>query len=358
MVILKICIFILNIIYGIIKIFPTNKKKVLFLSRQSKKMSIDYKLLISKLNSDYPEYKVVTIINLNKTKLDKIKYMFLTIKIMYELSTSKVCVIDGYNPLVSILNHKKSLRIIQLWHSLGAIKKFGYQTLDKKGGHSSKLSRVMKMHNNYDVIITGSKKMTPYFMKAFNQDEGKFKNYGLPRIDYLLKNSSKNKEKILNKYPNLKNKKVILYLPTLRKNDDYNTSEFDIIDKNKFELIIKGHPLKKAADNYNEFSSLELLSIADYVITDYSAISIEAAALNIPIYFYLYDIEKYEKEVGLNIDLFKEMPHETFKDLKELYKSLKNNKYSVKELESFKKNYIDNIEGDSTDKIISLVVGD
>ena len=48
---------------------------------------------------------------------------------MYYLATSKVCVLDGYCIPASILKHKKKLKIIQIWHASGAIKKFGYQIL-------------------------------------------------------------------------------------------------------------------------------------------------------------------------------------------------------------------------------------
>ena len=50
------------------------------------------------------------------------------------------------------------------------------------------------------------------------------------------------------------------------------------------------------------------------MITDYSAISIEAAALLKPVYFYAYDLEEYARDTGLNIDLEAEMPGCVYRD--------------------------------------------
>ena len=39
----------------------------------------------------------------------------------------------------------------------------------------------------------------------------------------------------------------------------------------------------------SKFSTLDMIKVCDYVITDYSAVCIEASLLNKPVYFYLYD---------------------------------------------------------------------
>ena len=360
MIIYKLYIIFLNFIYLFFKLLPINKKKIFFLSRQSNKISLDYKMLINEINKENSDYKIVVMTNmLGKKLLDKIKYVGIMFRQMYHLATSKTCVIDGYNPAVSILKHKKKLKIIQIWHSLGAIKKFGYQSLDKEFGNSSKIAHVMKMHNNYDLIVTGSKKMIPYFSEAFNQPADKFINTGLPRIDYLINKSKNNREKILKKYPALKKKKIILYAPTFRKGEPYYIENLEkSVNKKNYELIIKGHPLKKTKNKYDEFTSLELLSIADYVITDYSGISIESCALDIPLYFYIYDIDEYDEKVGVNIDYFKDYKDISFKDAKELIKNIEDNKYSYETLKKFKNYYLDNTNGDATKKLVEYIVGD
>ena len=78
-------------------------------------------------------------------------------------------------------------------------------------------------------------------------------------------------------------------------------------DPHKYAVIIKQHRLDKTklkpSNNIvqikDEFDSLELLPIADYVITDYSALTFEAALLHKPLYFWAYDYDTYNQECGL-----------------------------------------------------------
>ena len=49
---IKISIFFLNLIYSVFKLLPMNRNKVLFLSRQSNKPSIDFRMLSSQLEED------------------------------------------------------------------------------------------------------------------------------------------------------------------------------------------------------------------------------------------------------------------------------------------------------------------
>ena len=82
----------------------------------------------------------------------------------------------------------------------------------------------------------------------------------------------------------------------------------------KYNLVVKLHPLSKTVINDNRiifdnsFSTLDMAVVSDYVITDYSAIAIEAAVLDVKLLYYVYDYEKYKSDNGLNIDLFEDMP--------------------------------------------------
>lgn len=364
MILVKFGILILNFINIFLKLLPT-KNKVTMISRQSNDPSLDFKLIEEEIKRRDPSTKVVILCHkldggIKSTFKTKIKYGFHMFKQMYNIATSKTVILDSYCMVISILKNKKSLKVIQIWHSMGAIKKFGYQTLDKEYGNSSKVAKVMKMHNNYNIIVSGSKAMVPYFSKAFNAPKEKFITCGLPKVDYLIKNEQELKEKIYNLYPEIKDKKVILYVPTFRKGEDYYTERIvNAFSSDEYELIIKGHPLKKYKNQkYNMFSSLDLLTVADYVITDYSGISIEAAVLNKPILFYLYDLDDYEKKVGLNIDLLNEMPTSSSKELDDIVNVIKNNKYNYSELKRFRKKYIDNLNGNATEIIVNYVVGD
>lgn len=351
--------FNLKFVYFFLKFFPINKNKIVFISRQSNKPSIDFELLKKELSN----YEVVMLTKKLEGGLSNyIKYYFHIYRQMYHLATSKVCVLDSYCIPACILKHKKDLTIIQMWHAMGAIKQFGYQTIGKSDGRGENLSKLMCMHQNYNYILSGSQEMVQYFTKAFNVSESSFIVNGLPRIDYLLKNRTRLNKEIKDKYPELKNKQNILYVPTFRKNETIDLNKITkCIDFDKYNFIVKLHP-KTKIDCSNKkimtcpkFSSLELLTIADCVITDYSAISIEAASLDIPIFLYLYDYDDYSKNNGLNIDLFKELKPYVFKKNKPLFKKLTEEKYDLNVVYKFKEKYLDKDFGKYTKKLSDFI---
>ena len=54
-------------------------------------------------------------------------------------------IVDGYNIPVSVLKHKKNTTVIQMWHALAAIKKFGYQSIGYKDGVNKTIAKILKM---------------------------------------------------------------------------------------------------------------------------------------------------------------------------------------------------------------------
>ena len=57
-----------------------------------------------------------------------------------------------------------------------------------------------------------------------------------------------------------------------------------------------------------DFGVLDWLAVADVVITDYSAVTYEAALRNIPLVFWPYDMAHYLQARGLAVDYASEVP--------------------------------------------------
>lgn len=354
-IILKTFIFLLNIIYFFIKLLPT-KNKIVMISRQSNEINLDFRLLKKELED---KYKVVvmckTLPGGTKAKFsDKISYGIHMFRHMYHIATSKVCVLDSYCPTISILKHKKNLTIIQMWHSIGTMKKFGYSSLGKKEGNNKEIAKIMKMHQNYDVVYCASDAYKKHLAKGFNIPEDKIKIFTLPRVD-LLKDKlyeSETKDKIYAKYPELKQKENVLYAPTFRKDEKELNEKINELIANfnfeKYNLIIKLHPLSKVKISnsrvimdYN-FSTFDMLFVADKLISDYSCIVYEAGIKNIPLYFYCFDYKKYINNVGLAID-FKRLPGYNEERTLELIQDLEKS-YNLKAEKKFINKYVLNTD--------------
>lgn len=353
----------LNLLYFFIKLFPT-KNKVTMLSRQSDKINIDFELIEKEIlkRTDRVQIKILCKI-IRKDMKSRFLYCFYILKCMYHIATSKVCILDGYSIPISVLKHKKELEIIQIWHASGAIKKFGYQALNKKEGRGNGVARLMDMHKNYTYVLAPSKATGVFLAEAFGVSENKILINALPRIDYLLEDNFAEKKikQFYEEYPKYKNKKIILYVPTFRKDKENNAQELiKNIKNSKYQLIVKPHPLDKTKINSSykvnqKYNTYDLLKIADYIITDYSAVAFEACVLEKPLYFYVYDINEYEKTRGLNIDLFKEMNACTSTNIKEIINSIENNNYDFNKLNKFKIKYMGEDYYNNTKKIVDFI---
>lgn len=370
-IVLKLLVIFLKILYSPMRLLKT-QNKISLISRQSNKESIDFRKIREELESEYPEYKIKVITKKIEEKDGIFKQLLPNCINMFQqmfcLATSKVIVLDTYCITACILPHKKNTKIIQIWHALGAIKKFGYQTIGTKTGSNEKTAEIMCMHKKYDYVLAPSKATGDLYQKAFNVEEDRIKYIGMPRIDYILEKDEDKINNIYEKYPILKdeNKQNILYVPTYRKGEKVEIDEFvDRIDTKKYNLIIKLHPLDLKEYEYKEKDGViyekqcktyDLLKISDKVITDYSSLSIEASLLDIPIYFYTYDLEKYNEDTGVNFDFEKE-PIGIYRayNTEELLDLIdKNYDYTV--LQQFKNKYISVNTKNCTKQIVEFIV--
>lgn len=356
-----------SFVYMFLKFFKT-KNKITFISRQTNNESIDFNLIIKELKK---QDKTIEIVVLNKkiekSLISKIQYVFHMYRQMYNIATSKVVIIDGYCIAISNLKHKKDLKVIQIWHALGSLKKFGYSILDKKEGNERKMAKYMNMHKNYTYILTSSKNTMKYLKEAFNSSDEQIKVIPLPRVDFLKSDYYKEEtiKKFYKYYPEIKREKLkILYAPTFRKRVKSTFNDLiNAVDYKKYDLIIKTHDDMEIIYTSNNrtfsketnFTGMELLHIVDYVITDYSAIVFEAAVANKPVYFYNYDYKKYIKNRGFYIDYINEMPGLITDNIKDIMVEIEKNKFDYEKLNSFKDKYISNEYSNNTQALVDLI---
>jgi len=201
---------------------------------------------------------------------------------------------------------------------------------------SSVLDKKEKMHQKNMIGVSTSQIFDDSLVELVGIPRDKIYHIGLPRNDYLFKDTDILEKLNINNY-----NKIILWMPTFRtvknKYNDGVITQFgiplieesdlqsfeDILSKYNCLLIFKLHPW--AADNmcdlkkYNHIISLSnidlkgyslhsLISKVDAMITDYSSIVIDYLLLDRPICFAFNDLEEYTRTRKLDfsrIDNFK-----------------------------------------------------
>ena len=357
---------VLNAVYLPLKFFP-QKDKITFLSRQGDEPGVDFLMLTEEMKHSYPQYVTVVLCRkLGNGIFNKIAYGFHILRQMYHIATAKVAVLDSYCIAVSLLNHKKNLKVFQIWHALGLFKHFGYTAIGKKEGSSEFTAKAMRMHRNYDYVICSGDDLVSDIAAAYDISPSKVIPLGLPRMDYLLSETVRehNYDKIIGAYPYIDNgRKNILYVPTFRKTAENKFMLLvDNIDFREYNLIVKLHDGKELVYVDKEICGtgesafgMDFLHIADAVITDYSAIIFEAALLKKPIYLYCYDYASYMENRGLYID-YMSLPMVISEDIKTIINAVEQDDFDKNKISAFLKRNIPYCNIDITKTLCSMFV--
>lgn len=356
---------ILNLIYVFFKLLRV-EDKVTMISRQSDKKTLDIELLEGELKKRAGITVICLCRTMNSDLIGLIKYIPALFKQMYHIATSKVVVLDGYCIGVSFLRQKKSLCVIQMWHALGSLKKFGYSIFNKEEGRSIDLANLMNMHEHYSLILSSSDACADNFAEAFNYRREDITIESLPRVDAILDKDKQieNAEKILKRYPELSVKRNIVYAPTFRKNKEDNINALnnlmEAIDYEQYNLVIKLHPLMDVNIERTDvivdtsFSSIEMFAVADYIILDYSAIVYEAALMKKPLFFYAFDLDKYKTNRDFYIDYEKEMPGVVSDNIEDIVFAIDNNNYNLDYVKMFADKYVE-VQESCTERLADMI---
>lgn len=306
-IILEAAILCMKIIYAPLRLLGI-QNKITYISRQSDNPSLDFLLLKEEVERRDKNIKnVILARKITGGRKSAVTYPFHMICQMYHLATSRYVIVDGYCIVASMLPHKAGTKVIQIWHASSAIKKFGYQTLDKPSGSSTKMAEKMRMHRNYDYVFASSRITASHFCEGFNVPEEKIRLIGMPH--YSILKEPGNDAAMEEAYPELKNKPNIMYMPTFRKGKDVEIQPLiDNFDFDRYNLIARLHPLETVDKSdprviYDRrFTINDWIKKADVIIADYSSLIVECAWLRKKMFFYLYDCEEYFEDPGVNID--------------------------------------------------------
>lgn len=308
-----------------------------------------------------------------KRSLEEKKSLWEKIRLCKMMATSKSVIVDDFYPIVYALKFREKSKLIQTWHAMGAFKRVGFSRLGKVGGPSP----YSLTHRNYDMAITSSDSIRSDYADAFGIDVDKVCGVGVPRTDIFFDSDYAEavKKRLYETYPELKNKKVILFAPTFRGNGqksakynfdwlDYDriAKEFgeDYIFINKLHPFIKNnvelpqHPMFLDLTAEREIN--DLLFITDILITDYSSVIFEASLLNINTVFYVPDYEDYTKGRDFYYDFDKYTFGTVAYDMQALVEALHNPENDLKKLEEFKRYFCQACDGKATQRMVNYIL--
>lgn len=365
---------IYGFIFNLFRIFKVKKNAVTFITDNEGTFNENFKYVCDELKRQ-KGYEL-NLINKNS----------FSVKNFHILARSNYIFLnDNFFPL-AYMNVSAKTKVTQLWHGSGAFKKFGYSVVSSED--IDLISLIKKSAQKIDYITVTSENVKKFYAEAFQVNESKILSYGIPRLDYYNKENLSNdniyeiRNKFERKWPEIKNKKIILYAPTFRENEKYNDvfKYLNIIKLmeelgENYALFIRLHPkmnkinknekhesiydLNNVYDLNNYENSEELLLASDILITDYSSIMVEYSILDRPIIFFAYDLDNYlDNERGFYFDYRKEVPGKIVSNTDELIDTILNEDFNLDNLNNFKNFQFDYLDGNCTKRILNYIMKD
>lgn len=220
----------------------------------------------------------------------------------YYAEANYVILCDYFLPVASCKKKKETI-VVQLWHACGLLKKCGYSTSDDIPSvyHGN-------LFCNYDLVTVSGEICREKMAEAMRLPKEKVQALGVSRTDLFWQQGYRErcKKKFFALHKEAVGKKIIVWAPTFRGRAfyPYVVGEAEIRSvqeqlKEEYYLLPHLHPhLKK-----EEQGIMELLPVADILITDYSSVLFEFLLFEKPVILFVPDYEEYKKTRGFYIDL-------------------------------------------------------
>ncbi|WP_317762998.1 CDP-glycerol glycerophosphotransferase family protein [Pediococcus parvulus] len=295
-------------------------KRVTFATMRNAKLVDNLKQLYDTFeeNGDY-ELKAFCF-HYDRSWKSRLLFFWYSLMSVYYVATSHLFIIDDYFfPLYSLKKHRKNV-VIQTWHAIGTLKKFGLSLPNAQ-------KSVIKPHTNYDWVVVNTEADRQAYADAFDIENSHILPLGQPMLDTVSKSS-------INLPPN--HKKKLLYSPTYRSNDSKKvlTAVNDMIKataslKEDWEIYISIHPyvnmksnLPKLPKNVHLFQDpalvKKIMPKVDVFITDYSSLLLNFSYFERPILLFTPDYQDYSQEQGFYVDYFNYLHAPSFKQTSSL----------------------------------------
>jgi CDP-ribitol ribitolphosphotransferase len=305
------------------------------------------------------------------------KLSFFVVK-PYHLATSSYVLMDNTFLPMAYIRFSKRVRIVQLWHGTGTIKRFGQ---DVNTGQLKELER--RANSRITHLIVNSEQSKKEYAGSFGVAKDKVYVYGLPRTDLFFNDRMKEERRkaFFKLHPELAGKKLVLYAPTLRdqelKEPRLSLDTERIIKElpKDYVLMLRLHPFVmemyqkneqyKSAIRENVISMSgypdinTLLLVADYLITDYSSVIFEYCLLKKPMLFYAYDLEEFSDHGRGFYRPYKEfVPGRVTETTEEIIDLLKRDDFNLEVINSFINSNYQYLDGKSTERLYLHIFDD
>ncbi|WP_409240412.1 CDP-glycerol glycerophosphotransferase family protein [Streptomyces sp. PA5.6] len=231
------------------------------------------------------------------------------------------------------LERREGQQIVQTWHGT-PLKRIGFDFDNEHFASTQYLQDLDRERHQWTMLLSPNRFSTPIMRSAFRfggDVDGELLEAGYPRNDVLLApDRAERADKVRRALGLPDGKKVVLYAPTWREDKQRHRGGFLLdlrvdLAKARAELgddhvlLVRPHahivePVPGAGDGFvwdvaSYPDIMDLLLIADVLVTDYSSVMFDFAVTGRPMLFFTYDLEHYRDRLrGFYFDFEKRAP--------------------------------------------------
>ncbi len=293
-----------------------------------------------------------------------------------QLARAQIILMDNVFLPFAYIRVKKNVKVIQLWHGTGTIKKFGQ---DVNTGKLKELEQ--KANQNITHLIVNSEEIRKLYANTFGISESSVYAIGLPKTDEMLRRIdgvrktgyNPDRETIYHKYNIPKTSRLVLYAPTFRDQEHGSPEVFNHLERlqkglpEDCYLGLKLHPF--IAENCTdrklpprvcqlsyESDLTAVLMASDVLITDYSSIIFEYCLTMRPMVFFAYDLEQFSDHGrGFYYSYKDYVPGPVVHQAEEAAAVIRENRFDTDKLRSFTENTFSSPDGRATVRLLELI---
>ncbi len=302
-----------------------------------------------------------------------------------ELANSSFIIAAGEPYILRMLDIRPETKVIQAVPEIIPFYKKWSSSRAEISEYEKSLRKDLKIYESFDNIISSSPDSSEYYLSNYPMKKtGSLINIGSIISDNLFdKEYKRAAEKLLTDIiPKAKEKKRILFLLSERPNksviakellltlhEDFAETHLCLIDSKDDKLIpeyMQGFAknprleLKNSSSSLIPLSTLQLISAADMIISDYDTLAYGAILCGKPLFIYAPDFSTYIKEHEAYFDfetLSEPFICRTKEELSEKMKAASANSKSVfgKKYEQFKDKYLKNCDGKASERLAAFL---
>lgn len=356
---------VLRILGVVFDRLPIHQRVVLATARVAR-LEGNLAYLNAEIRRARPGFELVTLLEpYSYGLLGKLAYLARLIRGTYLLRTSSLFVVDNAYLPVHVAPHRARTTVIQVWHAVGALKRFGADTTT--GLREPERSF---LHRNYDYVVCAGEESRRPYAAALRTALEHVLPLGVARTDIFFDPGAlaAARERVLTAYPALRGGRVVLYAPTFRGRGRAKRAApgFDPVAVRAalppgHVLALKSHPnLDPAGVSTAGFDVVidpaqeinEVFAATDVLVTDYSSSIYEWALLSRPLVLLTQDLAEYERDPGLYIDARTELIGEHVDRLDDLARAIAEARVDVAAWRAFVERRIGACDGHASARFV------